>query len=163
MSNTIIMLLWPNEKVATGQTVEGAWTTAPVVWDAMCRKHFGLDNFAALMERDRSFQKLWDLTKNPRISDAQRAVLAMTGQNFMVQRFAYLMLADRIAEFNKQLKDEIGDRKNGMTEIAAYLRSGPKAPCVGFWWTDEAPNPWLRIDWKKAWTLYKRKPNGGGK
>lgn len=162
-SKTIAMLLWPGEKVAEGIEIGNAWATAPVVWDAMCKKHLGLENFAALMKRDRNMGALWKLTQNPRIPDAQRAVLSMTGDNFMIQRFAYLMLAGRIEEFNLQLKDVIGERKNGMAEIAAYLKMGPKAPCVGFWWTDASPNPWLTMNWKKAWTLYKRKPNGGGK
>lgn len=162
-SNTVIMALWPSEKVVTDATIEGAWTTAPLVWDAMTKRYLGLISFDALLARDHGMMALWKLTQNPRLPDAHRAVLAMTGDGFMLQRFAFGKHARRIEEFVKTLAPEIGDRKNGLIEIGTYLLTKAHSPCVGFWWTTAAPNPWLTMNWKKAWTLYKRKPNGGGK
>lgn len=158
MSYTTILAIYPGDHFEELEELRNAWHSAPLVWDVIWNAYG-----TKLHEYDSSMmagERLWALYKDPRLSDAERAVFAMTFDRAFVAKEHFQRAADDVAVF--MAAHNVGGHWVRLRDI--YL-SNPDVPAIGLHCTSVAENPfqgaWNEdaedydpIDWSMTWSIY---------
>ncbi len=158
MSYTTVLSIYPGDRFEELETLRNSHLSAPPVWDAIWnaygeKRH---EHDISLLAGDR----LWALHKDPRLSDADRAVFMMTFDRAYVTKPHYEWAAAHIAAFM------VGHNVGGhWVRIRDIFLSDPDSPAIGFHFTSVSGNPFQGewdeeaedhrpIDWSTAWSVY---------
>lgn len=137
MTHTTIIHIHPNDRIEYGPELQNAWGSAPLIWDALCVKYFGLEPLR-FMSSD--MKRLWSLWKDKDLPISHRAVLMMTFDRAYVSFENFARAAGDIRKFLEDFPTP-PDRVNHWGSIAEYFESMPSVPAIGFWHTSVSDNP----------------------
>jgi hypothetical protein len=158
MSYTTVLAIHPGERFEELEELCNSWHSAPLIWDAIWNT-FGEKRHeydTAMTAGDR----LWALHRDPRLSEAERAVFMMTFDRAYVLKRDFATAAGHLAEFMRL--HNVGGHWVRIRDL--YL-SDPDVPAIGLHCTSVAENPFQgtwneeaeeydQIDWSEAYSIY---------
>jgi len=160
MSCTTVKALWPGEKHSDFEELVNSHGSAPVIWDAMCRKYYGTDPFAFYGMVNILCTRWRDLS----IPKHHRAVLMMTFDRAYIIRADYAKAAVDIRAWLKDFPQGI-ECINHWPRLAEIFESDPEIPAIGLYLTsvgddpfegqwDEEKEEYSQPDWEQCFDIY---------
>jgi hypothetical protein len=150
------------------ETLPNAWGSAIPIWRALAEAYIrdpvrDRECFHFLSED--VMEKIWPLAQNPLVPEHRRAALALTFDNWYVEKQHYQRAAADLLKFFADYPVNV-DYVNHWPHIIDLLQSDPDYPAIGFHWTSvTCPNMWYGewdddledygpFDWSQATSLY---------
>ncbi len=162
MSYTTIKAIDPGVKHWDLEELRNSHGSAPVIWNAMCKKYYGTEDHAYMFNG--TLDRLWPRWKDLSIPEHQRAVLMITYDRAYVLKKDY---ARAVADIKKFFEDFPANPEyvNHWPRIATLFESNPDIPAIGLYCTsvseDPFQGPWNeekeeydQPDWDDCYSVY---------
>jgi hypothetical protein len=163
MSYTIVLAVYPGNKVEDYAELSNAWGSAPIVWQFLYNHFVPHEEFSYIFKPE-EFQKVTALWDDETVPEYLRVVLGFTFDRVYVLKANYARMAKDIRHFLADL----GSKPNSVNHwryLADLFELSPDIPAIGLYCTSVSSNPFVGewdeeteeyepLNWATTYELY---------